>query len=144
MHNHITLPSLLPPPSFALSTTMYNKPATSTQEDLRFNRIRNYSLVQDQSTSFGMSRTQCKLALDLRLCLAPPWPLPPLPSMPPAPAPPVPVCVSVDVGYRIVGSGCDHDHATPSSGSNGQSLSSLIHPPSSSSSLMGTSITACT
>ena len=45
------------PPSFALSTTMYNKPATSTQEDLSFNRVRNYSLVQDQSMLFGMSRT---------------------------------------------------------------------------------------
>jgi len=36
---------------------MYNKPATSAQEDLSFNHIRNYSLVQDWSMSFGMSRT---------------------------------------------------------------------------------------
>ena len=45
------------PPSFALSTTMYNEPATSTQEDLSFDHVRNYSLVQDQFMSFGMSRT---------------------------------------------------------------------------------------
>jgi len=45
----------LPPPSFVLSTTIYNEPATGAQEDLSFNHVRNYSLVQDQSTSFGMS-----------------------------------------------------------------------------------------
>ena len=47
----------LPPPSFTLSTTIYNKPATGAQEDLSFNHVRNYSLVQDQSTSFSMSST---------------------------------------------------------------------------------------
>jgi len=34
---------------------MYNEPATGTQEDLSFNHVRNYSPVQDRSTSFGMS-----------------------------------------------------------------------------------------
>ena len=37
---------------------MYNEPATSAQEDLSFDRVRNYSPVQDRTTSFGMSRTR--------------------------------------------------------------------------------------
>ena len=62
---YIILP---PPPSFTLSTTMYDEPAAQrdftgitasrgTQEDQTLECVRGYSPVQDWSTSFSMSNT---------------------------------------------------------------------------------------